>query len=65
MSWFQYLDIIRQARVEREYYASRPPSACPLCGEPLRTAPQDTEKTLYCPYEGWSYPRDWIRPETY
>jgi hypothetical protein len=63
VSWFQYLDIIRQARVEREYWASNPPLACPLCGQPLIPGPQSAEVTLFCPVEGWAYPRDWVRPE--
>lgn len=62
MSWYQYLDIIREAQIEREYWASQPPMSCPLCGEPLRQGPPGAEETLYCPFEGWNYPRDWTRP---
>lgn len=63
MSWYQYLDILKSAHVEYEYWASNPPLACPHCGEPLIPAPQSAEVTLYCPYDGWSYPRDYVRPE--
>jgi hypothetical protein len=63
MSWYQLLDILKQAHVEFEYYASRPPMACPRCGEPLKAAPQSAEKTLFCTYDGWSYPRDYVRPQ--
>jgi transposase len=64
VSWFQLLDIIKQGRAEAEYYASQPPMACPLCGEPLRSAPNGSaDRTLYCPYEGWSFPRDYVRPD--
>lgn len=61
MSWNQYLDILKQAAQESEYYASVPPTACPLCGEPLTPAPQGAEETLRCRVEGWSYPRDFVR----
>lgn len=64
MSWQQLLDIRKQTRAEAAYYADRPPVACPRCGEPLRQAPASAENTLYCKFDGWSYPRDWIRPET-
>lgn len=64
MSWWQLIDIHKERRVYAEYYANRPPVGCPQCGEPLRQAPQSAEDTLYCKFDGWSYPRDWIRPET-
>lgn len=63
MSWYQYLDVLKYAQQEFDYWASVPPMACPRCGEPLRTAPQSAEKTLFCIYDGWSYPRDYVRPQ--
>jgi hypothetical protein len=63
LSWYQYLDILKAAHVEFEYWASNPPLACPNCGEPLIPGPQSAEVTLHCKYDGWSYPRDWVRPE--
>lgn len=62
VSWYQLLDIIKQAAAEREYWNTTPPSACPRCGEPLRQTPQGAENTLFCVWDGWSYPRDYIRP---
>lgn len=58
MSWFQYLDIIKQARAEADYYAAQPPLACPRCGEPLTSAPQSSDVTLMCRVDGWAFPRD-------
>lgn len=63
MSWWQLLDVMKQAELEFEYYATRPPQACPNCGEPLQTGPQSAENTLFCRFDGWTYPRDWIRPQ--
>lgn len=63
VSWYQLLDIIKQAAAEREYWATTPPLACPLCGEPLIQAPPTAESTLFCKWDGWSYPRDWTRPQ--
>lgn len=59
MSWYQYLDIIKQARAEADYYAAQPPQACPLCGEPLTSGPPGAGVTLFCRVEGWAYPRDY------
>lgn len=63
MSWLQLLDVLKSAAQEFEYYASAPPTACPRCGEPLIPAPQFAEDTLRCRYDGFSYPRDWVRPQ--
>lgn len=57
------LDILKSAHVEYEYWASNPPLACPHCGEPLIPGPQSAEVTLMCRYDGWAYPRDYVRPE--
>lgn len=62
MSWYQLLDIRKQAAQEFDYYASVPPTACPRCGEPLISAPPSAEITLLCTFDGWAYPRDFVRP---
>ena len=63
MSWYQYLDILKAAHVEFEYWASNPPLACPHCGEPLIPGPQSAEVILFCKNDGWSWPRDYVRPQ--
>lgn len=65
-SWYQLLDVLKQQEQEFDYYANRAPEACPHCGEPLRQAPPSDSGSgveLYCPFDGWQYPRDYIRPE--
>ena len=65
-SWYQLLDIRKQAQAEFDWYAERPPVACPLDGEPLRNAPAVETASgceLFCRFCGWQYPRDWVRPE--
>lgn len=62
-SWYQLLDIRRHARQEFEYYANKPPVACPNDGEPLFPGPASQPGIWFCRYDGWQYPRDWIRPE--
>lgn len=66
MSWYQLLDVVRQAQEELDAEASRAPSACPKDGEPLIKAPPTDAGSgmeLFCPVDGWQYPRDWVRPE--
>lgn len=63
MSWYQYLDILKSNAQSFEYYASVPPTACPRCGEPLRQAPQAADVTLYCLFDNWRYPQDYVRPQ--
>ena len=63
--WWQLHSIIEYARQEREFYATRPPMACPRCGEPMRPAPPSdsgSEVELYCLFDGWQYPRDFVAP---
>lgn len=60
MSWYQWLDTLKLDAEEFAYYANRPPLACPNDGEPLKTGPNGE---LFCPFDGWQYPRDWVRPE--
>jgi hypothetical protein len=66
VSWWQLLDVRKQARQEFGWWADSPPFACPNDGEPLRNAPpadSGSSVELYCAYDGWSYPRDHIRPQ--
>lgn len=41
------------------YYKSIPPVACPNDGEPLRLGPPQQPGILYCPFDGWQWPRDY------
>lgn len=50
MSWYTYGAIVDEAIGFARDEASRPPTACPNDGEPLRTGP---DGELYCPYDGW------------
>ena len=63
--WWQLHSILKYAEQEFDFYASRPPMACPRDGEPLRNAPpadSGSDCELYCMFCGWEYPRDWQRP---
>ena len=65
-SWWQLLDVLKYREEEFSWWATSPPMACPLCGEPLRNAPSTdsaAQTELYCLFDGWRYPEDWIRPE--
>lgn len=62
-SWYQLLDIRRHARQEFEYYANKPPVSCPNDGEPLLPGPASEPGIWFCTFDGWQYPRDWVRPE--
>lgn len=65
-SWWGLLAVWRDSATEFEAYVSRPPEACPICGEPLRPPPDTPAGSgveLYCKFDGWRYPRDWVRPE--
>jgi hypothetical protein len=59
MSWEQLRSIYRQNAEEQAYWASQPPRACPNDGTPLLDVPPGREGTLFCPHDGWTYPRDW------
>lgn len=63
--WWQLLEIRKYAEQERQFYASNPPFSCPRCGEPLTNAPptdSGSSVELYCRFDGWQFPRDWVRP---
>lgn len=51
MSWQQLLDIAAEATQAARDAQTRPPLACPSCGEPLRAGP---DGTLFCPFDGWT-----------
>jgi hypothetical protein len=66
VSWWQLLDVRRHAQEEFEFYANQAPFACWRCGEPLLNAPPTdagSDVELYCRFDGWQYPRDYIRPQ--
>lgn len=47
------------------YGREAPPLACPNDGQPLEPGdPMDPTVILFCKFDGWQYPRDWIRPES-
>jgi hypothetical protein len=62
VSWQQLLDIAELNRQLRQEELSRPPFACPNDGTPLQPAPASAEASLFCPHDGWQYPRDDDRP---
>lgn len=49
-SWYQLLDIVREARDLARQDRQARPVACPNDGEPLKTGPRGE---LYCPWDGW------------
>jgi hypothetical protein len=63
MSWWELIGIYREDDELFRFTADNPPYACPNCGEPLRTGPSNAEIELFCQFDGWSFPRDWVRPE--
>jgi hypothetical protein len=56
--WDLYATLQDQA-ANAGYYASQPPTACPVDGTPLVGAPPGAECQLYCPFDFWQYPRDY------
>lgn len=62
MSWEQLLDIVRSNREEQKYWASIPPQSCPNDGTTLLEGPPSAPGILYCPFDGWQYPRDYRAP---
>ena len=64
-SWWGLHSVFEQSRQEFEAFLSNPPLACPNDGEPLRPPPNTAAGAgmeLYCPFDGWQYPRDYVRP---
>ncbi|WP_326646060.1 hypothetical protein OG884_15525 [Streptosporangium sp. NBC_01755] len=56
--WWTLLDIAREAAADRQEERDRVPTACPNDGEPLAAGPRGE---LHCRFDGWTYPRDWVR----
>lgn len=56
-SWQQLISILRDARDQARVEATRVPVACPNDGTPLTPSP---DGGLFCKFDGWAYPRDWI-----
>lgn len=50
MSWEQLLAVYALNSQEQAAEANQAPSACPRCGEPLRTGPSGE---LFCIADGW------------
>jgi hypothetical protein len=55
MSWEQLIAIRQEAVDLARAELAAPPQACPNDGEPLRAGP---DGELFCPYDGYQYPRD-------
>jgi hypothetical protein len=55
VAWEQLLAIQHEAADMVAAELAAPPSACPNDGEPLREGP---DGVLFCPYDGYQYPRD-------
>lgn len=59
MSWWQLHSVLRERSEYAVYYRSQVPVACPNDGVPLLQGPPDDPAVLYCPHDGWTYPRDY------
>lgn len=60
MSWYQLDNVLKEQAEYAQFYRSAQPVACPNDGEPLRPAPVTASGvTLYCPMDGWQFPRDY------
>lgn len=56
MSWDQLRSIYEEGSQEHLARVTQPPEACPNDGEPLQ--PKGDGPILFCPYDGWQWPRD-------
>ena len=64
-SWWTLDGILKDNRFEFDAYVSRPPVACPVCGEPLTYAPATKAGSgveRFCKFDGFQYPRDHVTP---
>lgn len=59
MSWYQLDSILKEQSAYWQAYAASPPMACPNDGEPLQQGPPEHSGILFCPFDGWQYPRDY------
>lgn len=58
-SWWALDSVLQEQAQYINYYQSLPPVACPNDGEPLRQGPPQDPAVLYCPFDGWQFPRDY------
>lgn len=56
--WDLYSTLREQAALQ-EFYDTALPVACPNDGTPLKEGPPEQPGLLFCPHDGWQYPRDW------
>ena len=67
-SWWGLSSVLKESQQEFDAYWATPPTACPVCGQPLVNAPTTNSGSgveLYCSYAGdhqFTYPRDWHPP---
>jgi hypothetical protein len=60
VSWWQLDSVLKEQAEYAAYYRVAEPMACPNDGEPLRRPPPHAPGViLYCPMDGWQYPRDY------
>lgn len=59
MSWWQLDSVLKERAEYANYYRSQPPVACPNDGTPLQEGPPQQPAIRYCPFDGWTYPRDY------
>ena len=59
MSWWQLDSTLKQQAQLDAYYRTIPPVACPNDGVQLIPGPPQQSALLYCPHDGWQYPRDY------
>jgi len=63
MSWYQLDSVLKERAAYVNFYKTRPLVACPNDGEPLRIVPGSEPGLLYCPFDGFQYPRDYVESE--
>lgn len=56
---YDLLATLQQQAQLKDYYDTQQPTACPNDGTPLKQGPPDSPGVLYCPHDGWQYPRDY------
>lgn len=56
--WDLYATLQEQASYQ-EFYKTATPMACPNDGTPLVQGPPSQPGILFCPFDGWQYPRDY------
>jgi hypothetical protein len=62
VSWWQLDNVLKERAEYAVYYRTRPPVACPNDGQPLVPPPGTAAGAgieLWCPFDGWQYPRDY------